>query len=180
MVNLISHSPAQGLLPLTMGQVQVTEVTGLSLTTLAPYRGKDAVGALKDAHGLEWPGPNGTSGTVDRAVWFGHSHILLMGPLPDPSLSDSCAIVDQSDAWTVVDVTGAMARDVLARLTPMDLRDAAFPVGAAARTELQHMQGCVIRIGGDQYRLMVFRSMAHTLVHDLKTAMESVAALFTK
>ena len=85
--------------------------------------------------------------------------------------------MDHTDGWAVVDVKGAHARTVLDRITPLDLRDASLPVGATARVELQHMQGAITRLDTEQYELMVFRSMAATLVHDLKTAMESVEAL---
>ena len=179
MVDLIAKTAAQDLLPLTIGQVQVVEVSDMPMATLAPYKGVegDAAKAFKKAHKLNWPAPNAATGKGPMAIWFGQAHIMLMGALPADELSESCAVVDQSDAWTVVDVTGAHSADVLARLTPIDLRDDAFPVGATARTELQHMQSSITRIASDQYRVVVFRSMAKTLVHDLQQAMEQVSAL---
>jgi sarcosine oxidase gamma subunit len=41
---------------------------------------------------------------------------------------------------------------------------------------VQHMNGSVTRIGADSFVILVFRSMAGTLYHDLERAMESVAA----
>jgi sarcosine oxidase subunit gamma len=38
------------------------------------------------------------------------------------------------------------------------------------------MMASITRIGAQSFQIMVFRSMARTLVHDLKTAMEAVAA----
>jgi sarcosine oxidase subunit gamma len=38
------------------------------------------------------------------------------------------------------------------------------------------MTGAVTRIGADVFLLMVFRSMAGTLLHDLERAMASVAS----
>ena len=67
-------------------------------------------------------------------------------------------------------------KDILARLVPIDLRDQAFPDGAAARTLFGHMTAVLMRLGPEHYEVMVFRSMAGTLAHDLKDAMESVAA----
>ena len=65
---------------------------------------------------------------------------------------------------------------VLARLTPIDLRDSAFPKGATARTVIGHMTGSITRTGADTYAIMVFRSMAKTAVHELERAMRGVAA----
>ncbi|MEO0358372.1 MAG: sarcosine oxidase subunit gamma [Pseudomonadota bacterium] len=179
MVKLTSKSAAQGRLPLTIGTVQVTEVVDVSLTALAPYQGKEqaAALALKSAHGLDWPGPNQTTGAGSHAIWFGLHHIMLAGMAPDAALSQTCAVTDQTDAWAVVDVVGPDAAAVLSRLTPVDLRDGAFAIGATARTDVQHMQGSVTRTADHAYRVMVFRSMAKTLVHDLKTAMDAVATL---
>ncbi len=179
MVKLTAKSAAHGLLPLTIGTVQVTEVADLTLTAIAPYKGKaaQAAQALTSAHGLDWPQPKRATGNGPHAIWFGHQHILLTGAQPDPGLAKSCAVTDQTDAWVVVDVAGQGARDVLSRLTPADMRDGAFALLDTARTEIQHMQGAITRMDPDRYRVMVFRSMARTLVHDLQTAMESVASL---
>ena len=73
-------------------------------------------------------------------------------------------------------LAGADAADVLARLTPIDLRESQFKRGHTARTELAHMMASITRLGPQSYQIMVFRSLANTLVHDLKTAMKSVAA----
>jgi heterotetrameric sarcosine oxidase gamma subunit len=65
---------------------------------------------------------------------------------------------------------------VLARLCPVDSRLSAFPVGASLRTEAKHMMASISRLDEDRLQIMVFRSMARTLIHDLKTAMEAGAA----
>ena len=38
------------------------------------------------------------------------------------------------------------------------------------------MNASITRIGEDTFMIAVFRSMAQTLVHDLRTALEAVAA----
>jgi sarcosine oxidase subunit gamma len=58
----------------------------------------------------------------------------------------------------------------------VDVRRAQFPPGHAARTMLHHMTCTLMRTGDDAFEIMVFRSMAATAVHDLGTAMRSVAA----
>ena len=41
---------------------------------------------------------------------------------------------------------------------------------------LPHMMGSITRLAQDRFRVMVFRSMAKTLVHDFTLAMEAVGA----
>ena len=179
MAELIAKSPCEGLLPLEVGQVQAREVLGQPMALVAPFKGMDARlgAALAAAHGLSWPGPGKVvQGQGCQLQWFGHSHAMLIGCPPSDSLGALAALSDQSDAWAVVALEGPQAAAVLARLTPLDLRDSQFAVGDTARTELFHMSAAITRSAVHCYQIMVFRSMAGTLVHDLKTAMQAVAA----
>jgi sarcosine oxidase subunit gamma len=174
-MTLTATTPCAGLLPLTIGTVTLTEVDPGHLTAIAPGKGLAAL--LRSAHGLDLPEPGRATGTAAaRAIWFGRAHVLLMGPAPDPALSGHAALTDISDGWAVVRLEGAGAAQVLARLTPIDLRAHVFQPGHTARTELFHMQASITRLDTDAFLIMVFRSMARTLVHDLRTAMEGVAA----
>ncbi|TMV08042.1 sarcosine oxidase subunit gamma [Ruegeria sediminis] len=179
MDKLIAKSPCEGLLPLTVGSVTLTEEEPGVMTSVAPYKGcEEALSeALKAAHGMGYPAANRATGRAgSRAVWFGHGQAMLIGPVPDATLSEHAAIVDQSDAWAVVRLEGEGAEDVLARLVPVDLRAAHFKRGHTVRSLLFHMTASITRVGDTAFQIMVFRSMAETLVHDLKTAMEGVAA----
>ncbi|KUJ80570.1 sarcosine oxidase subunit gamma [Ruegeria marisrubri] len=179
MDKLIAKNPCEGLLPLTIGSVTLTEEEPGVMTALAPYKGKekDLSAALKAAHGMAYPAPNRATGKAgSRAVWFGHGQAMLMGPAPDASLAEHATVVDQSDAWAVVWIEGEGVEDVLARLVPVDLRPAHFKRGHTVRSLLFHMTASITRVGDRAFQIMVFRSMAETLVHDLKTAMEGVAA----
>lgn len=179
MVDLIAISPCEGVLPLNIGATTLSEEPATILTSIAVFKGKGKAltSALKTAHGMAVPAPNRATGkTGARAIWFGHDMILLQGPQPDPQLAKHAALTDQSDAWAVVRIEGAGARDVLARLTPVDLRDKVFKHGHTARTELAHMMASITRTGVQSWQIMVFRGFAETLVHDLRRAMESVAA----
>jgi len=177
--DLTAKAPCAGLLPLTIGEVRATEMDIGAMTLLAPYKGreKDLSGALKGAHGLGYPSPGRSTGKAGgRVIWFSQGQAMLIGPAPDASLGDFAALSDQSDAWAVVRLEGKGARDVLARLVPLDLRPACFKRGHSARTDLAHMMASLTRVGENAFQIMVFRSMAKTLVDDLKTAMEGVAA----
>lgn len=179
MTELIARSPCAGLLPLRIGGARVSEEEPGAMTSLAPFRGRQKAlsGALKAAHGMGFPGAGRATGKAGaRAIWFSQGQALLLGPVPDASLARHGALSDQSDAWAVVRLDGKGARDVLARLVPLDLRAGRFKRGATARTDLAHMPASLTRIGENAFQIMVFRSMAGTLVHDLKTAMEAVGA----
>lgn len=178
MVELTAKTACDGLLPLTIGDAELVEVAAGALTSLAPLGDAAGLGAaLEKAHGLRWPGPLRATGKQGaRCIWFGRGEALLMGPVPDPALADHGAVVDQSDAWAVVQLKGPAAVDVLARLVPVDLREASFKRGHSLRTQLYHMSASITKTGADSFMILVFRSMAATLVHDMKTAMEAVAA----
>lgn len=179
MTELIAKSPCEGLLPKTIGNVTITEDLPSTMTSLAPFEGreKDLSAALKAAHGMGLPAPGRTTGKADaRSVWFSQGQVLLMGPEPDATLADFAALTDQSDAWAVVRIEGPGVMDVLARLVPLDLRAGHFKRGHTARTSCAHMMASLTKVGENSFQIMVFRSMAETLVHDLKTAMEGAAA----
>ncbi|WP_264212885.1 sarcosine oxidase subunit gamma [Leisingera thetidis] len=179
MADLIAKSPCEGLLPATIGGMSLTEEHPGAIWAVAPFKGEQKVlsKALEAAHGMAFPAPNRATGKAgSRAVWFGRGMALLMGPVPDAGLAKHAALTDQSDAWAVVRLDGAEAENVLARLVPVDLRGQVFKRGHTVRTELKHMMASVTRVGPQAFQIMVFRSMAKTLVHDLKTAMEAVAA----
>lgn len=179
MVDLIAKTPLLSMKPVKIGAVTLSEVDLGVLTSLAPYRGrdKDLSIALKAAHGMTLPGPGKATGKAGaRAIWFGNRAVLLAGPAPESALGEIAAVVDQSDAWTAVRLEGPEADQVLARLTPIDLRASAFRRGHTARTDLQHMMASITRLSDQVFLILVFRSMGDTLVHDLCGAMEGVAA----
>lgn len=180
MARLIATTPCAGLLPLAIGSVTLTEVDAGPVTLIAPYDGaqKATSDALKAAVGMGFPAPNRTLGQTQgkrpRIVWCGMGQAVLMGAnCPD---LPQAAVVDQSDAWAIVRIDGAEAAAVLARLTPIDLRDSQFKRGHTARTLVAHMTVSVTRVGAQTYEVMAMRSMAGTLVHDLEQAAKNVAA----
>ncbi len=179
MVELVAKAPCEGLLPISVGDVSLTEDLPVSLTMLTAYKGRIEACSevLKSAHGMAMPKPNRATGTqAARAIWFGQDQAMLVGAMPDSGLQNEASLVDQSDAWAIVTLEGAGAEDVLARLVPVDLRAATFKRGHTARTMLGHMTVSITRVGEQAFQIMAFRSMAKTLVHDLQRAMESVAS----
>jgi len=165
-------------LPLEIGSAQLAELDLGPVTSVMVWGSeKELSGALKEAHGVAFPKPNRSSGKDEtRCIWFGRNQALLMGTAADVGLRVYAAIVDQSDAWCAVSLSGEVSEDVLARLVPVDLRRAQFKRGHTVRTQVGHLMASVTRTGPESFMILVFRSMAATLIHELKQAMQSVAA----
>ena len=165
MASLIARSPAEGLLPVSHGSVTLSEVVPEAITTLMPLAGAS----------FAIPEPNRSAPHGGGLLlWSGMGQAMLLGPAPDPVAG--VAMTDQSDAWAVLRLAGPGARDVLARLTPLDLRDGAMAVGHTARSLLGHVNALFHREADDAWRILVFRSMTGSAVHDLTRAMRGVAA----
>lgn len=177
MVELTPATPLEAMEPITIGTVTLAEAQPERITALSPFKGKAQTLAnwLKKTHALDLPDAGRrVANDTAQALWFGKDQVLFMGPVPDASLSKHVAMTDQSDAWAIVTLTGGDVEATLARLVPVDLRLSAFSVDQTARTLIGHMQGSVTRVGEDQVMLMVFRSMAGTLKHELMRAMQGV------
>lgn len=175
MAKLIAKPAFEGLLPASIGEVQVTEIDPGPVTFIQPLKGREqqVSASLKQAVGSEFPRPGAamTTETV-RLLWCGPNQALLLGATAQ---LDGAAVVDQTDGWAVVRLEGNDARDVLARLTPLDTRRDHFGPGQTARTLIGHMTGQITCTDEADFELMVFRSMAGTLVHDITRAARFVA-----
>ena len=177
MAKLIVTDPFDGRLPLEIGGVRAKDHGPMAITSVAPFRGQEqAVSeALETQIGIGLPQVGQSlAGDGCRVIWAGLGQVFVTGA--EDAQIEGAAISDQTDAWAVVELSGDGARDVLARLTAMDLRPDAFAVGRSARTQIGHMNALVLRAEPDSYTVFVFRSMAATLVHELETVMRSLAA----
>jgi heterotetrameric sarcosine oxidase gamma subunit len=172
---LIAKSALEGQSE-TVGTVVLTEIDVGPITSIAVLPGgAKAVAKGLRALGLAMPEP-GTFAEKKgaRIVWTGREQAFLMSA--DCPALDGAVVTDQSDGWAVLSVSGPGSVDVLARWVPVDLRLAAFPVGSAIRTQLNHMNVILMRTGDHAVEIMVFRSMARTAWHEMETAMHMVAA----
>ncbi|WP_407492833.1 sarcosine oxidase subunit gamma [Pseudooceanicola sp. MF1-13] len=177
-ITLTATAPITGDLPLADGGMTLSLADPGSLTLIAPFNGQAVAvsQALNDATGLALP-ETGRMEQGERAYvqWFGRGQTLLAGGgAPD---LPGAAITDQTDGWVTLDLTGPNVAQVMARLVPVDLRDAAAPVGTALRTDLHGMMVAISCPAPDHIRIMGFRSMAKTLTHAIGDAMAHVAAL---
>jgi sarcosine oxidase subunit gamma len=172
---LIAKSALDGR-ALTLGGVTLAEVEVGPITSVAVFPGgaKTVAKGLK-ALGLAMPAANTfAEKNGARIVWTGRDQAFLVGP--GPAALDGAAVTDQSDGWAVLGVSGPTAVDVLARLVPVDLRLVACPVGTALRSQINHMNAVILRVGDYAFEIMVFRSMARTAWHEIETSLQMVAA----
>ena len=177
-VKLIAQNPLSDALPQAIGSVTFTACTPDKITSIAPFQrqSKTVSDALNAAVLMRFPNPNRMlQSQAGRLIWAGNGMALLFDANA-PSLAGLAATTNQSDAWAIIRMEGTQVEDVLARLVPIDLSKSAFKVGHTARTMIAHMTGSVTRIGPKAFEVMVMRSMATTLLHDLTRAAKGVAA----
>lgn len=177
MVKLIAKTPCEGLLPVSAGDCSLTELAPEAITSISPEKGREKLvsDTLDSSSGISFPAVNRATGKDgNRLIWSGAGQALLLGPAQ--KAVKGASTTDQSDAWAVMRLDGKNAEAVLARLVPVDLRAATFKRGHTVRTMLFHMTCSITRVGANTFDIMVFRSMAKSAVHELSTAMRSVAA----
>ena len=178
MLELVAKSPAQDMVPISVGTMELTETFPAVITSIACYQGKgDALSAaMKDHHDMALPKTGQATGRAGaRAIWTGPS-VFLVGPEPHLDLSNHAAIVDQSDSWCVLTLKGADVEAVLARLSSVDMRLKAMKKGHVVRSQLQHMNAIYHRVSEDCFDIYAFRSMAKTMVHDIDRAVRYIAS----
>ncbi|WGH79292.1 sarcosine oxidase subunit gamma [Jannaschia ovalis] len=164
MTDLTARAPAADLLPATHGRCSLSEEWPDAITALTAWDGSAAL-----------PGPGESVATeTGLTLWSGRRQALHIGPPPPPQ--PGAAQADQTDGWCVMVLSGEDAAEVLARLTPLDLNPAIFKPGRSARSLLGHMNALFHRIDERSFRILVFRSMAGSAVHELTRAMRGVAA----
>lgn len=177
MPELIAKTALEGRVPLTLGQtiLEATDPGPVTSVALFPGQGKAAAKALKPL-GLTFPAPNRMVGNDGlQLVWTGREQAFLIGG-EAPDMTGIAAVTDQSGGWATLRLTGPAGADALARLVPLDLSEAAFGVGHAARAPLGHMQAVLMRPQAGVIEVMVFRSMAPTAWHEIEVALRALAA----
>lgn len=78
------------------------------------------------------------------------------------AVGDAASVSDQSHGRIIIRISGAKARNVLAKGTPVDLHPDHFPVGKSALTQMAHVGVHLTRVDEDAYDLSVFRGFAES------------------
>ena len=103
-------------------------------------------------------------------MWIGMGKFLLVGEKIEIK---EAALTDQSDAWTILSLTGDITADVMDRLCPVDTR--VLKTGDVVRSMIGHMSAIIEKTEAG-FKLMVFRAFAKTLLHEVCNSMKSVTA----
>ena len=150
------------------GMVDLADAGAVGMITL---RGDlDTLGAaLTSVLGLELPGVRqATASDAAQALWMSPDELLVvLGYAEAPAVAERLAVAlgDNfasvavvSDARALIRITGAQARDVLAKLMPVDFTD--FPVGSVRRSRAAQVAAALWRVSDTEWSLVCFRSVA--------------------
>lgn len=163
--------------------VTLREVTGCALVELTAFKGqKDALAAvIMTSFGMALPAANKSASKdgvtfvcVGPGKWLvtgeGAAEHELIVKL-EKAAGSLAAIVDQSDARAVVEISGEKARAALAKGVMIDLEPVAFRSGdAAVSFAVQFWITLWQTHDAPTYRLAVFRSMGRDLLHWLESS----------
>ena len=152
------------------GFCQITEIGPRGMIAL---RG-DLValaGTLRAVAGLDMPCQRQVTAAGGNAcAWMSPDEVLLMLPRPEVegALAQLAAALqnlhhlaaDVSDARALLRITGPLAREVLAKLTPADVSPAGLPVGELRRTRLAQVPAALRVISEGEVEVICFRSVA--------------------
>lgn len=144
--------------------------------------GRDARDAAGRGFGLPMPEAacRAESAAGRAALWLGPDERLLLAPagLEDVLAGELAAaigklphsLVDVSDRQVALSIAGPTARELLAYGCPLDLDDAAFPVGMCTRTVLSRADVVLWRSSPEEYHLETARSFAGYVLGWLREA----------
>lgn len=161
--------------------VSLTEIRTFELIQVMARRGKAGETAQATKAHFGSPAPE-TPKAIDAAdatlIWSGPDQFFVLSnggkhaiEALAPVFAGSASLSDQSHARTLISVSGKKARAMLAKLSSIDLHPAAFPVGAAAATSVDHTSVTLWR-GKDRkgqavFNLLVFATFAESLWHTI-------------
>ena len=174
-VSALNHASVNG--------IAVVEELGLCgmITLRGDLSDKVMAKAVKDVTGVAIPGQreiamNGDTG----AAWMSPDELLLLTPYAEveSTVADLNAAlsgvhslaVNVSDARVVIRVQGTGAREVLAKLAPVDFSVDTFGAGQIRRSRLAQVPAAFWMSGDDEFTVVAFRSVADYVFNLLKTA----------
>ncbi|MEO1538224.1 MAG: sarcosine oxidase subunit gamma family protein [Pseudomonadota bacterium] len=183
-VTLSPKTPLDGL-DLTEGGNTIRERTDLALVSLAMPRGGEAAlaGALQAHWGLGLPTAvkSATAGelrlismTADQMMLIGTGDGTVFHQEVAAKLGALAYSTNQTDAWVCLEVRGPDTLPALERICPIDLAPDVFPVGAFARTTMEHLGALIIRLGADHFQLCSASSSAGSFAEAIIVSYENV------
>ena len=168
-------SDATGIAEITeIGPVGMITLRGdLSLAKVKKLVTKTTGTAFPDTRRVETQGDH-------AAAWMSLDEMLVMCPYADVpetvarmnvALDSAHALVaNVSDARAVFQVSGPHAREVLAKLAPVDLDPAQFTPGMFRRTRLAQVAAAFWMVDDQTFQIVCFRSVGQYVFDLLKVA----------
>ncbi len=171
------------------------ELAGIELVHVSVPRGQlpRLNEHLEETTGLSWPEPGRFSASETASTGPGGTPLLLMWLAPDQcmllalqrdsriarfigSLDGIGYATDQTDNWVALRLSGDLAVPGLERICPLDLHEAAMPIGAAARTVMEHLAVIILRESADGFLLLSPSSSARSFHHAVTTSLTNAGA----
>lgn len=175
------------------GLVTVTEAAPQGMILLrGDLAARPVRSVCKTLAGADVPGPNRAvanagPGGEKALCWMAPDELLIL--LPPDRVAEALTKIgdalgaghylaqDMSGARARFDVEGAVVRDVLAKLTPADLRADAFGPGHFRRTRLAQIPAALWLREPDRASVFCFRSVARYAFDLLSTAAAPASAV---
>lgn len=118
---------------------------------------------------VSWNGPNSWMVVCNDAE-AGFKPGALLQKL-QKAVADMAAVIDQSHGRCGLRLSGAKAREVMAKNTAIDLHPRAFGPGRCALTSVAHMNATIVQVDDTPtYDLFVARSLARSFAHAIEHA----------
>ncbi|WP_169054055.1 sarcosine oxidase subunit gamma family protein [Nitratireductor sp. XY-223] len=186
MPSLVANSPL-GDFRQEFDGLEVAEVTGLAIVSIATPHGREAelAGAVLDAWGIEFP-PVGasiesTAGEI-RILGLQPGQVFALFQRDDERPAEAIArkigdygyYTDQSDSWAILRISGDRSREALERICALDLHPDVFKTGGVARTVMEHLGVIVLRDKDDAFLLLSARSSAPSFLHAVVTSAKNI------
>ena len=168
--------------------VRLTERKALTTIQVLTFTGKhrDAATAIGKALGVECstePGICSSDGPT-QVCWNGPNSWMIIASDEETdrgagellqtlqaAVGDLAAVVDQSHGRCGLRLSGARARQVMAKNTAIDLHPRAFGPGRCAMTSVAHMNATIVQVDDiPTYDLFVIRSLARSFAHAIEHA----------
>lgn len=164
------------------GIAAIREIGPVGMVTIRGDQSSTAITKAATAvAGVDMPGRLECAFREERGLcWMSPDEVLLVCPYAEvasslerlrSALGEAHALaVDVSDARAVFRMTGPHAREVLAKLAPIDLAPGAFEPGQFRRSRLAQVPAAFRMTDAETFEVICFRSVAQYVFDLLKVA----------
>lgn len=163
----------------------IAHIQEIGLQGMITLRGDLSAKAIKAAatavSGVAMPGENEANCEAENGLcWMSPDELLVMcqfdlvtanvAQMQKALAKTHALVVNVSDARAVFRVSGPAAREVMAKLCPVDLSPAAFKPGMFRRTRMAQVPAAFWMVDDQTFQIVCFRSVADYAFALLKVA----------